>query len=60
MSEIIPQDLSELSMDELKTLQTKIQLLLELQEKLCLCLLLKRKETTHNLKPQDKKIPAIP
>lgn len=33
MSEIIPQDLSELSMDELKTLQTKIQLLLELQEK---------------------------
>lgn len=33
MSEIIPQNLSELSMDELKTLQTKIQLLLELQEK---------------------------
>ena len=33
MSELIPQDLSSLTKDELKTLQTKIQLLLELQEK---------------------------
>ena len=33
MSEIIPQDLSSLTKDELKTLQTKIQLLLELQDK---------------------------
>ena len=33
MSEIIPQNLSDLTKDELKTLLTKIQLLLELQEK---------------------------
>ena len=33
MSKIIPQDLSELTKDELKELQIKILLLLELQEK---------------------------
>ena len=33
MSEIIPQNLSELTKDELKALFIKIQLLLELQEK---------------------------
>ena len=33
MSEIIPQNLSELTKDELKALLIKIQLLLELQEK---------------------------
>lgn len=60
MSELIPQDLSELSMDELKTLQTKIQLLLELQEKFVFVPIAQAQETTHNLKSQDKKIPAIP
>ena len=33
MSKIIPQDLSELTKDELKELQIKILLLLELREK---------------------------
>lgn len=33
MSDLIPQDLSKLSMDELKTLLIKIQFLLELKEK---------------------------